>query len=288
LSIEYLHGRRASYLHPIRMYVFTSAIFFLIFYSLIDVKHIASTSNLNMNSKGIESFRSASLKSAKTKTDSQSVEAAYAAAKKFALPEDSISKRHVRGLRIGLQAGNLAYTSIAQYDSVQAALSPRLRDNWLQKRFTYKIIEITSKSEAGKRSFLAEWFSEFIHHLGQLLFISLPIFALLLRFLYVRRKEFLYVDHAIFSIHLYIFSFIFLMLYFGIEFMKEKTGWNWLWVIETGIALFAFNYYYRAMLRFYRQGWLKTTLKFILLCIFSFFMNIVLITIFSLFSLWET
>ncbi len=35
LSKEYLRGRRASYLHPIRMYVFTSAIFFLIFFSFI-------------------------------------------------------------------------------------------------------------------------------------------------------------------------------------------------------------------------------------------------------------
>ena len=33
LSKEYLQGRRASYLHPVRMYVFTSAIFFLLFFS---------------------------------------------------------------------------------------------------------------------------------------------------------------------------------------------------------------------------------------------------------------
>ena len=35
LTKEYLRGRRASYLHPIRMYVFTSAIFFIIFFSFI-------------------------------------------------------------------------------------------------------------------------------------------------------------------------------------------------------------------------------------------------------------
>ena len=34
LSSEYMKGRRASYLHPVRMYVFTSAIFFLIFFSM--------------------------------------------------------------------------------------------------------------------------------------------------------------------------------------------------------------------------------------------------------------
>ena len=122
------------------MYVFTSAIFFIIFYSLIDVKHIASTSNLNMNSKGIESFRSTALKSAKTKVDSQSVEAAYAKAKKFALPEElQYLKRGVGGLRIGFQAGSLAYSSIAQYDSLQETLSPRLRDNWLKENLRIKL-----------------------------------------------------------------------------------------------------------------------------------------------------
>src|SRR4029078_1863472 len=34
LSKEYVKGKRASYLHPVRMYVFTSAMFFLVFFSL--------------------------------------------------------------------------------------------------------------------------------------------------------------------------------------------------------------------------------------------------------------
>jgi hypothetical protein len=37
LSREYMLGRRASYLNPVRMYLFTSAIFFLIFFSLYKV-----------------------------------------------------------------------------------------------------------------------------------------------------------------------------------------------------------------------------------------------------------
>jgi hypothetical protein len=35
LSKEYVRGRRAAYLHPIRMYVFTSAIFFIVFFSYV-------------------------------------------------------------------------------------------------------------------------------------------------------------------------------------------------------------------------------------------------------------
>ena len=33
-------GRRVSYLDPIRMYIFTSAIFFLIFFSMINLKNV--------------------------------------------------------------------------------------------------------------------------------------------------------------------------------------------------------------------------------------------------------
>ncbi len=42
LSKEYVNGRRVKYLHPIRMYVFTSAIFFLLFFSVF-----APVSNFN-------------------------------------------------------------------------------------------------------------------------------------------------------------------------------------------------------------------------------------------------
>ena len=40
LSKEYMLGRRASYLNPIRMYVFTSAIFFVMLFSLTNAEKI--------------------------------------------------------------------------------------------------------------------------------------------------------------------------------------------------------------------------------------------------------
>ena len=43
LSKEYLRGRRVSYLHPIRMYVFTSAVFFSFIFLFI--------SNINLKKK---------------------------------------------------------------------------------------------------------------------------------------------------------------------------------------------------------------------------------------------
>jgi hypothetical protein len=37
LSKEYIIGRRASYVNPVRMYLFTSALFFLIFFSIYKI-----------------------------------------------------------------------------------------------------------------------------------------------------------------------------------------------------------------------------------------------------------
>src|SRR5689334_20294566 len=54
LPSEYIAGRRARYLHPIRMYVFTSAVFFLLFFSL-GVKKIDSSAAISIqtDSSGI-------------------------------------------------------------------------------------------------------------------------------------------------------------------------------------------------------------------------------------------
>lgn len=47
LPAEYIKGRRARYLHPIRMYVFSSALFFLIFFSLFKPKKMVKESFLD-------------------------------------------------------------------------------------------------------------------------------------------------------------------------------------------------------------------------------------------------
>ncbi|MBS1734243.1 MAG: DUF3667 domain-containing protein, partial [Bacteroidetes bacterium] len=60
LSAEYMKGRRNSYLNPIRMYVFTSAFFFLIFFSFFKVKenNLGTTSVNGKTTEQIEKMDS--------------------------------------------------------------------------------------------------------------------------------------------------------------------------------------------------------------------------------------
>ena len=49
LSNEYMSGKRASYLNPIRMYLFTSFVFFLVFFSLYTVDENTVKIEINKN-----------------------------------------------------------------------------------------------------------------------------------------------------------------------------------------------------------------------------------------------
>jgi hypothetical protein len=89
--------------------------------------------------------------------------------------------------------------------------------------------------------------------------------AFVLQLLYIRRKQYYYVNHVIFAIHEYIAIFVLLLVFYGLGGLKKVTGWEvftWL-AIATFISIFF--YIYKSMRNFYRQGRGKTIVKFLLL-----------------------
>lgn len=96
-----------------------------------------------------------------------------------------------------------------------------------------------------------------ISKLPWILFCLMPIYALLLKMIYFRRK-FLYIDHLVFAFHFH--SFLFLI---GIFYLlaKKITGMDAaLWVM-TAINIYTLL----AFKNVYGQSWMKTILKMILL-----------------------
>ncbi len=76
LSSEYLKGRRASYLHPIRMYVFTSAFFFIIFFWLFNPEQMINGKKDNKEQLAELTEASISLKEKLVKTKGEEEKAA--------------------------------------------------------------------------------------------------------------------------------------------------------------------------------------------------------------------
>ncbi|RAW02761.1 DUF3667 domain-containing protein [Pseudochryseolinea flava] len=96
----------------------------------------------------------------------------------------------------------------------------------------------------------------FIGHLKFILFGLLPLYALIFKILYIRRKSF-YVDHLIYAMHLQSFAFlselVFTLLAFLIPILDSPLKWS-----SYGLIMV----YTTISLRYlYQQSWWKTILK---------------------------
>jgi hypothetical protein len=101
------------------------------------------------------------------------------------------------------------------------------------------------------------YLSYIISKLPFAVFFFLPVFAMFIWFLYIRKK-YNYTDHLIFSFHNQSLLFILLIISFLIDAIFK--------VESNGIFLLIFAFYlYKAMRNFYGQGRIKTIVKYMIL-----------------------
>jgi len=97
--------------------------------------------------------------------------------------------------------------------------------------------------------------------LPKMFFLMLPVFALILKLLYIRRKIF-YACHFIFALHFHSFTFItFGLLFLILGFFKNSESE----VLPMTVMLINSIYLIIAMKKVYGQSYLKTIFKFVLL-----------------------
>ena len=281
LSRKYMEGRRAGYLNPVRMYVFSSAFFFLIFFSFFNVDNFKINANaININGKSMEKIEA--MDSVNFAEFTRAINKNRGVDKPMSRVEFKVLTDSVATVIKSRSSGKMQYKTRSSYDSALSA--GKEKDNWWVRQIIYKTIEINSKYGNDKGEFWSEIAKSILHRLPQLLFISLPLFALLLKLLYIRRKKFFYVDHAVFSIHLYIFLFISILVLFGLSKLNEWLGWGFLNILYGLLVASIFFYLYKAMRNFYDQRRAKSILKFLLLILFSFLLLVLLFMVLIFFS----
>jgi hypothetical protein len=269
LSKEYMNGRRASYLNPIRMYLFTSFIFFLAFFSFFRVDE--NSVKIQVNSINLDNIDSVQLKKLSEEINNG-----------VPLTKEQIRKRY-DSTAVSFAAEK--YKSKKEYDSVLKI--GQVKDNWIKRMFTYKGIELNKKYHNNKSLGIAEIIGKIQHTIPQMLFVLLPLFALLLKLLYIRRKNFYYTDHAVFTIHFYIFIFLAMLPIFAVIKIQDDIGANWINYVNLALIAGIFFYLYKAMRNFYKQSRGKTVLKYLLLLISFASLFIVVFTGLILISFFE-
>jgi len=284
LPKEYVKGRRASYLNPVRMYIFTSAIFFLLFFTFFTREAGELVTNITINKKSPEQIMA---------LDSVSF-AAFTAGLNKEDGKDSVPmtraefRKYVDSLKakVGINFSSGRYKSKEEYDSL-LKLGIK-KHNWIQRQLTYKEIAINRKYGNDQQKIVNALKETFLHSIPQMLFVSLPLVALLLKLLYVRRrKEFYYISHLIFGGYLYIFIFLLLLVVFGLNRLDDSLHWGFLRFLSTILIISIFVYEYLALKNFYRQSWGKTLLKFILLSILFAILILLLFLIFGALSVFK-
>ncbi len=280
LSKEYMKGKRASYFNPIRMYLFTSFIFFLSFFSFFYNTSKEPVVKLMYDGKTMEEIQQMSPQDFNNFTSVLN-NGKPMRRENFSHYIDSINKK--KGLNLIIF--NKEYKNREEYDSL--VRTGKVKQNWLTKKLAHKEIELNKKYHDDANQFIKDLGEAFLHSFPQLLFVSLPFAAFLLELLYIRQKKFYYVGHAVFTMHFYIFLFIAQLVVLIISRIVELTQLTWLGYLNAAIIIAIFFYLYQAMRNFYEQGRGKTILKYGIF-LFAYLLGIIfLVAIFFFVSIFK-
>jgi len=269
LTNEFLAGKRVRYLHPLRLYLLASILFFFaVNYGakglrlepgkISEKNRTAIAAAVAEKRDEIEAeFDKENLSTEERKKAQDALDyltkpspAATAAAEQQPSPT-------ITPTASPFEPGKRTYGAVDErpflvFDADTKSSTPFER--WLETRAKEKMGEHGTKMGL----FIATLFS----NLPYMMLCCIPLFAFVLKVLYIRRHIF-YIDHLIYALHIHTF------LYTGVMLIVLATmGLNRIappalagWIIALLWILFVVQIFL-SIRRVYRQGWFMSTLKF--------------------------
>lgn len=252
LTKEFMRGRRARYTPPFRLYLFLTFFAFL----LLSHNHKPETdSQRNLSFQTDEGENIDVLSFFEEYADKDSLE--MDSIKELNLNENGNSLRKSASFGTTLPGKNKSFKVSGL--NIGNEKFKKLIDMW-------KLDPLLMMDTAFKK-------------LSQTLLLILPLFALLLALLYIRRKHYL-LEHLLISLNFHSFVFVIVIVSELLIMLNVTTITNFAYYLYLLIPFQLFL----AMKFYYGQSWIKTIFKFLIL---SFFYNILLFAglLYSLVSL---
>jgi hypothetical protein len=239
LSKEFIEGKRIRYVPPIRLYFFISVVFFLLFY-LLDYENIAHLKS--------------EINAPRDKTLKDTVGGVMNADANLNI--DSTKERNgLADLQFEFKIGRNLPSTIQEYEAWLDTLPANKKPGIIRQYFERKDIEF---NKANSKEIFSAFIESLIHNLPKLMFFLLPVFALLLKLVYVRRRNYFF-EHAVFTLYLHSFIFLFFTIVLLVGSMFKLQ-------VSFGIVFWPILFYLLiAMRKVYQQSWLKTLLKLVLI-----------------------
>jgi hypothetical protein len=278
LTNEYMAGRRVQYLHPVKMYIFISLVYFvLLFQSKHDVIKVKQTGKKQTNKEmakvnkeldsaindpNVPDYAKIFIRKAKEKNEARLKDSTLLSGskkstiEKHAVSEDSSEVFMDNEMKSGRLPGASKERSYQAYLAAQQKLPNDKKDMWLERMYNKKSFAYQDKyGEKGREMF----FEDFKHNIPKMMFLLLPLCALIFKLAFWRNKKF-YVEHLIFTFHLHCFIFLFLAVVMLLQRLLPDA-----WDLDDWLGFAAFlgiNWYiYRAFRTFYQRSKWRTISK---------------------------
>lgn len=253
LTNEYMAGRRVQYLHPVKMYIFISLVYFVLVFRS-DNKIV----NIGPLSKPITKEQIANADSAIINNNTLNLQQKQAliAGLNDRLTAKSTQKRSRYFFNTDKNK-DIRDTSYAQYLGSQQKLAANKRDDIFRRLIRKREYELSS-NETDVKKLITEGI---IHNTPKLMFLLLPLFALLLSITFWRNKKF-YVEHLIYSFHFHCFLFLFLTVIMLAK-MAIPASWDLNTYLNIFTALVIVWYFYQSLRAVYHRAAARTISKMI-------------------------
>ncbi|RCH56025.1 hypothetical protein DJ568_04565 [Mucilaginibacter hurinus] len=269
LTSEYVAGRRARFLHPVRMYIFISIVYFLLAFSnnnhVVKVNregHQITTGQTNVADNTIE-YTEDNTSYTVYLTDEEKQKIKKAIKSTFKPSKDSsnigeISDNQFEDAFLSIftdRADQIDYDNYQEYLRDQSKLPKSQQDGFWNRYIIKKYITWQNDGVNSQKLF-----TEGVkHNVPKMMFLLLPLFALILKFAFWRNRKY-YVEHLIFSFHFHCFIFL---LFICVILLKMVLPVSWTLGIELIELIIITWYIYRAFRTFYQRSRFRVISKMI-------------------------
>jgi hypothetical protein len=255
LTNEFLAGHRVRYVHPLRLYLLASILFFFAVNYWAKSIHLQPGKLTSENRAEIAAAldkqnltpdqRAKVERALNMANMSPEVTASMAAKRKDTAHEETAPPQ-------ATPTSKETATPLVDFSPAKNPSTPF--EKWIETHAREKI------GEHGTN--LQLFVKTLISNLPYMMLCCIPLFALVLKLLYVRRKVF-YIDHLIYALHIHSFAYLatILIILATVGLNRVASGADLGWIIALLWIAFAAQIFL-SIRRVYRQGWFISVFKF--------------------------
>jgi hypothetical protein len=260
LTEEYIRGRIVRYIPPLRLYLVSSILFFVV----VSFIGLRALERVNIAHSTLPEHPD----SARMVLQARQAELLAVDTTELPAAARTIVRQSLRTTGAALDAlgdsapaggASAALARLRRAEAGQAPLPPGTLQPWALSmnfdgapRWLGSALErkLDQLGHLPVRDAASTLLSDALNFAPHTVFLLLPVFALLLKLLYIRRGRF-YAEHVVFALHVHAFFFLMFLIILLLPWSR----------VDMLLVLWMMAYVWLAMKRVYRQGWFRTTVK---------------------------